>query len=77
MPSKRNASGEPVEVRLIDRDGNETTAADPGMVHSLVYGHGYRVADDEPVEEAAARLAERPDTGPNPGPIDPPTSEQG
>lgn len=71
--------GERSVVRLIDKEGNETTASNPATVNSLVYGQGYRIVGDQTVTEAAQQLAEAPDaeTQLNPGPIDPIPENQG
>jgi hypothetical protein len=78
MARKSDEQGDASVVTLVDKEGNEVTVASPSSVNSLVYGQGYRVKGDETVPEAAARLAEAPDSELtlNPGPIEPADAEQ-
>jgi hypothetical protein len=73
MAGKSGSQGDPTVVTLIDKEGGEVTVADPASVNNLVYGQGYRIKGEETAPEAAARLAEAPDSELtlSPGPIEP------
>jgi hypothetical protein len=75
MAAKNEKASGAGEVRLRDRDGNETTATSPATINSLVYGQGYTIVGDESVPEAAQRVANA-EPAPEkrvPGPIQPQT----
>lgn len=37
-------------TRLVSRKGNVVEATDPVAINNLLYGHGYRLVEDAPVE---------------------------
>jgi hypothetical protein len=57
--SRRGSADERGEVTLVNGDGHEVTLSDPASIMSHVYGLGYRVKDDTPVQEAV--IAATPD----------------
>lgn len=48
----------PKTVILIDRDGGEVAVSDPTSINNLVYGQGYRIKGNPPVEKAVAAVAD-------------------